>query len=203
LNLRFCVAIALSLCAGCARPRASVALYPTSQSQAEALAGTRAAAKLESRYGGTPREHAAEVRMAWLGAALARAGGGNAEKFTYRLLASHRPNAFSLPPGRIYITRGLYERLADDDLLSAVLAHEMAHIEARDSVKPCVRNLRDALNREASADRRGAEILERAGIAPRVMHRLVELISPELPEAWADARLARLDAAVAKPASER
>jgi predicted Zn-dependent protease len=44
-------------------------------------------------------------------------------------------NAVSLPGGYVYINRGLLERLQTDDELASVLAHEIAHIAARHSVK--------------------------------------------------------------------
>jgi predicted Zn-dependent protease len=41
-------------------------------------------------------------------------------------------NAFSIPGGRIYLTVGLLKRLASEDELAAVLAHEIAHATAHD-----------------------------------------------------------------------
>ncbi|MEI8012195.1 MAG: M48 family metalloprotease [Candidatus Omnitrophota bacterium] len=44
-------------------------------------------------------------------------------------------NAVSLPGGYIYVFRGLLEYIHDDDQLAAVIAHEIAHITARHSIK--------------------------------------------------------------------
>lgn len=73
-------------------------------------------------------------------------------------LVSHRPNipyhfaivdtselnAFALPGGYIYITRGLLARIENEAQLSAVLGHEIGHVNAKHSVK----NLQSALGFE-------------------------------------------------------
>ncbi len=44
-------------------------------------------------------------------------------------------NALSLPGGYIYIFKGLTDYIKDDDQLAAVIAHEVAHVTARHSIK--------------------------------------------------------------------
>ena len=44
-------------------------------------------------------------------------------------------NAVSLPGGFIYVNSGLVEKVANDDELACVLAHEIGHIVARHSIK--------------------------------------------------------------------
>ncbi|MCK9604580.1 MAG: Maf family nucleotide pyrophosphatase [Candidatus Omnitrophica bacterium] len=44
-------------------------------------------------------------------------------------------NAFSLPGGFIFVNRGLVEKVANDDELAGVIAHEVGHIVARHSIK--------------------------------------------------------------------
>lgn len=53
------------------------------------------------------------------------------KKFRYRLYVSEdsSPNAFALPGGVIFVTRGLLETIHSQSELVAVLAHEMGHIE--------------------------------------------------------------------------
>jgi hypothetical protein len=48
--------------------------------------------------------------------------------FRYFVTESSVPDAFSIPGGRIYITRGLIAQLRSPDELAAVLGHEMGHI---------------------------------------------------------------------------
>jgi predicted Zn-dependent protease len=54
-------------------------------------------------------------------------------KFDYRftILDSPEINAFALPGGYIYVTRGLLALLGSEAELAAVLGHELAHVKAR------------------------------------------------------------------------
>ncbi|HSW14952.1 MAG TPA: M48 family metallopeptidase [Solimonas sp.] len=44
------------------------------------------------------------------------------------------PNAFASLGGHIAVTRGLYERMDSENALALVLAHEIAHVRARDPI---------------------------------------------------------------------
>lgn len=50
------------------------------------------------------------------------------------------PNALTLPGGRVLVTSGLLETLENPDELAAVLAHELGHVHARDSMVALYRN---------------------------------------------------------------
>lgn len=56
---------------------------------------------------------------------------------TYQVTVLNSPNvnAFALPGGYLYITRGLLALANDSDELAAVLAHEMGHVSARHAAK--------------------------------------------------------------------
>ena len=45
------------------------------------------------------------------------------------ILDEQTPNAFSTPGGHIFITRGLVELVTSEDMLAAIIAHELAHIQ--------------------------------------------------------------------------
>ncbi len=55
--------------------------------------------------------------------------------YTFTVLDSPIVNAFAVPGGYIYITRGLLEQLNSEDELAGVLGHEVGHVCARDSVR--------------------------------------------------------------------
>jgi predicted Zn-dependent protease len=55
--------------------------------------------------------------------------------YRFTLLDSQDVNAFALPGGYIYITRGLLAYLNSEAELAAVLGHEMGHVTARHSVR--------------------------------------------------------------------
>ncbi len=52
-------------------------------------------------------------------------------KYKVTILNSAAVNAFALPNGQLYVTRGLLALASDTSELSSVLAHEMAHVIAR------------------------------------------------------------------------
>lgn len=85
-------------------------------------------------YGGQDRDVQVQARIESVGqrliAHLPPAQRQRAWSFT--VLATPHPQAFSTPEGRIGLTRGLVDRLERDDELAAVLAHEMGHVVAED-----------------------------------------------------------------------
>ena len=55
--------------------------------------------------------------------------------YTFYILDDQQPNAFSLPGGYIFISRGLLDQLENEEQLAAVLAHEVSHVAQRDSIE--------------------------------------------------------------------
>lgn len=55
--------------------------------------------------------------------------------YRFTVLDSQEVNAFALPGGYIYITRGLMSYLKSEAELAAVLGHEVGHVTARHSVR--------------------------------------------------------------------
>lgn len=55
--------------------------------------------------------------------------------YRFTVLDSNEVNAFALPGGYIYITRGLLAYLNSEAELAAVLGHELGHVTARHSVR--------------------------------------------------------------------
>ena len=56
-------------------------------------------------------------------------------EYTFTVLDSEDVNAFALPGGYVYVTRGLLAYLNSEAELSAVLGHEVGHITARHAVR--------------------------------------------------------------------
>lgn len=54
-------------------------------------------------------------------------------KFTFRVLDSQVVNAFALPGGYVYLTRGLLAHVDNEAQLAVVLGHEIGHVAARHS----------------------------------------------------------------------
>lgn len=55
--------------------------------------------------------------------------------YYFRALNDEEVNAVSLPGGFVYANKGLIDKVANDDELAGVLAHEVGHIAARHSIK--------------------------------------------------------------------
>src|SRR5687768_4528408 len=55
--------------------------------------------------------------------------------FTFRVLNSTVVNAFAVPGGYVYVTRGLLTHLENEAQLAVVLGHEVGHVAARHSAR--------------------------------------------------------------------
>src|SRR6266404_9225018 len=73
-------------------------------------------------------------RVERLGQRCARASLRPNMLYKFHVIQSREINGFSLPGGHVYITSALL-KLANDDELGSVLAHEIGHIVARHSLK--------------------------------------------------------------------
>jgi len=85
----------------------------------------------------TKKYHLTDVgldRVERLGQRCARASLRPNMLYKFHVIQSREINGFSLPGGHVYITSALL-RLANDDELASVLAHEIGHIVARHSLK--------------------------------------------------------------------
>ncbi|MBL9218013.1 MAG: M48 family metalloprotease [Opitutaceae bacterium] len=97
--------------------------------------GDTVALEIIGRFGGLVRDEAVMRRLNLIGGALARYSARPDHPWRFGLLNSDTVNAFSAPDGYVFITRGLYQIVADDDQLAAILGHEMAHITGRDALR--------------------------------------------------------------------
>jgi len=70
-----------------------------------------------------------------IGAALAAKSERPNLPWTFRVVDDPTPNAFALPGGYIFITRGLLNLMGNEAELASVLGHEIGHVTARHSVK--------------------------------------------------------------------
>lgn len=71
---------------------------------------------------------AEEARVNRIGYELAQQSGYLKMPFSFTMVDMPVPNAFALPGGQIFITRGMLDLGMDDDMLAAVLGHEIGHI---------------------------------------------------------------------------
>ncbi len=71
---------------------------------------------------------AIQARVQRIGYELAQQAEFTKYPFTFDVVEMPVPNAFALPAGQIFITRGLLDLGLDDDMVAAVLGHEIGHV---------------------------------------------------------------------------
>jgi predicted Zn-dependent protease len=97
----------------------------------DVVIGRREHPRIIAAYGGVYSDRPAEIMVARIvGRLLAAADQPNAQ-FQVTILDTSEVNAFALPGGYIYVTRGLLALASDTSELAAVLAHEIAHVTLR------------------------------------------------------------------------
>ncbi len=74
-------------------------------------------------------------RLERIGQRVARVSDRQDFQYHFYLIDSDEMNAFTVPGGNIYFYAGLLRRLATDDQVAAVLAHEVGHCAAKHTVK--------------------------------------------------------------------
>ena len=67
-------------------------------------------------------------RMAAIGYRLAQESKFQDFPFTFFLIDMPEPNAFALPGGQIFITKGMLDLGLNDDMLAGLLGHEIGHV---------------------------------------------------------------------------
>ncbi|HEV2149209.1 MAG TPA: M48 family metalloprotease [Longimicrobiaceae bacterium] len=123
-----------ALAAGCAinpvTGQRQLALISESQ---EIQIGQQAAQEVAQSLG-LVNDDALQAYVQRLGARLAAASERPGLPWTFRVVDDPTPNAFALPGGYIFITRGMMNLMDSEAELAAVLGHEIGHVTARHSV---------------------------------------------------------------------
>lgn len=104
---------------------------PQMQSPADTeddVIGAREHPRIIASYGGIYSDRPAEIMLARIVGRLLAAANQPNQKFTVTILDSAEVNAFALPGGYVYVTRGILALASDTSELAAVLAHEIAHV---------------------------------------------------------------------------
>lgn len=127
-------AAGLLLAASCSINAATGRLQLTTISDADEIAlGTETDEEVVEALG-LYDDEALAAMVSRVGAKLA-AGSERAQlPWTFRVLDEPAVNAFALPGGFVYATRGLLVHLQSEDELAAVLGHEIGHVTARHGV---------------------------------------------------------------------
>ena len=101
-----------------------------------AALGAKEHPKVMQKFGGAVQNDALAAYVADIGAQLVALSSRPNETWQFTVLDTPEVNAFALPGGYVYVTRGLLALANNESELAAVLAHEIthvieAHVEAR------------------------------------------------------------------------
>ena len=133
-----CAAFALCACGDIGRLQtASPTAPPATTSKpvrtvvAQTPAVEREHERILSSYGGSYDDPALEALITKTVDRLVAASERPDQAYKVTILNSGAVNAFALPTGQLYVTRGLIALACDTSELSSVLSHEMAHVLAK------------------------------------------------------------------------
>ncbi|HEV7877099.1 M48 family metalloprotease [Bradyrhizobium sp.] len=134
-SVLLCAALALGGCGDINRfQTASPAGTPASKparTVAQTPAAEREHERILSSYGGAYDDPRLEALITGTVDRLVAASDRPDLAYRVTILNSGAVNAFALPTGQLYVTRGLIALASDTSELSSVLSHEMAHVLAK------------------------------------------------------------------------
>ena len=130
-----CAAFALAACGDMSRfqtasPAASPAAKPN-RTVVQTPAAEHEHERILSSYGGAYDDPKLEALIGKTVDRLVAASDRPDQAYKVTILNSGAVNAFALPTGQLYVTRGLIALASDTSELSSVLSHEMAHVLAK------------------------------------------------------------------------
>ncbi len=99
----------------------------------EIAMGVSEGPKFTAEFGGAVPDAQLQAYVTNIGKALAAKTEGENPSlpWTFTLLNTDDINAFALPGGKVFFTRGLAERLTSEAQMAGVLGHECGHVTAR------------------------------------------------------------------------
>jgi predicted Zn-dependent protease len=134
-SVLLCAALTLAGCGDISRFQMSSPSTTPSAKPARTVAQTSAAEREHERilssYGGAYDDPRLEALITKTVDRLVAASDRPDLAYRVTILNSGAVNAFALPTGQLYVTRGLIALASDTSELSSVLSHEMAHVLAK------------------------------------------------------------------------
>lgn len=133
------VVLMTALLAGAAGTVYAAAGDPPFSEEYEKKIGKQAADQVESEYDRYEDEEA-QAMLDEMVAEITAASDRPEVEYDVRLLDTDMVNAFSLPGGIIYVTKGLLDEAGSEHEIAGVLAHEIAHNCTYDALRQAERN---------------------------------------------------------------
>jgi len=126
LFFRFCTGCAVNPITG----KGELMFFPEQQ---DIVIGRKYAPEVEKLMGGKITDEALQNYIDSVGQKVARVSHKPDLEYHFVALNDKSINAFALPGGYLFITRGMLEKLQTEAQLAAILAHETVHVVARDT----------------------------------------------------------------------
>jgi predicted Zn-dependent protease len=131
-----CLGLGLSACGDMSRfqvasPAPTTASKPVRAAVTPTPAAEREHERILASYGGAYDDPQLEALIGKVVDRLVAASDRPDQGYKVTILNSGAVNAFALPTGQLYVTRGLIALASDTSELSSVLSHEMAHVLAK------------------------------------------------------------------------
>jgi predicted Zn-dependent protease len=146
-----CAALALSACGDSSRfevaTKPTTPTRPSKPAVVQTPAGEKEHERILASYGGSYDDPRLESLITKTVERLVAASERPDLAYKVTILNSGAVNAFALPTGQLYVTRGLVALASDTSELSSVLSHEMAHVLAKHA------SIREEQARQASVTR--------------------------------------------------
>jgi predicted Zn-dependent protease len=124
----------LVACGGVTAAGGAGILTPRVSEGQEIRAGQRAARE-SARTLGLVADQTLQDYVQQVGVRLAAASERSQLPWTFRVVDDPMPNAFALPGGYVFVTRGILGVVNSEAELAGVLAHEIGHVNARHGVQ--------------------------------------------------------------------
>src|SRR5262249_62152945 len=123
------VAVALGVCSCLGQPEHAIVL-PDTGGQGSENPADRGHQRILAAYGGAYNDARLTALLNKTVDRLVAASERPDLKYKVTVLNSPAMNAFALPTGQLYVTRGLIALASDTSEIASVMSHEMAHVIA-------------------------------------------------------------------------
>ncbi|MFC1737611.1 M48 family metalloprotease [Planctomycetota bacterium] len=109
--------------------------------QQEVEIGRKYAPQIEEQMGGKIENVTLQNYLDNVGQKIARVSHTRQWEYHFYALEDKSVNAFALPGGYVFITRGMLEKLNSEAQLASILAHETVHVVARHSSRAMTKQI--------------------------------------------------------------
>jgi len=136
------ITASLSICAGCAtNPITGKTQLMLISEEQDFEIGQKYAPEIEKQMGGQIQNAAIQNYVNSVGQKIAAVSHKPEWTFEFVALNDDTVNAFALPGGRLFITKGMLKSLTTEAQLASILAHETVHTVARHSSEAMSRQI--------------------------------------------------------------